>query len=459
MAGDLKLEKLNSNRLVAVLTFALVISVMNSTMFNMAVPSITKEFKLLPTEAGWIITAYIIIYAIGSVLYGKLADKYMLKTLLTIGLCTFAAGSILGFAANSFPLLLAGRCLQAAGASVMPTVAMIIPARFFPKETRGRVLGLTSAGMALGTAIGPIVAGGVTSFFNWHYLFVISLLSLITLPFFRKYLKEQKRQKKGKTDLLGAAFLACALAFLLLAITLSALSYAALFALCFVLFIWRIMKVNNPFIPISLFKNKQFSLGIAISGICSGIGFGIPYLTPLLLQEVNGLSPLLSGLYMFPSALIAALLGISGGRLADRKGNRSLTHLALIGFFIGFSVLSIFAGYSPYMTMFILIFACIGQTFMQISMANTVSNTLPKADVGVGMGIMMMINFISGAVFTTMMSASLEKKDLSMQLNPLLLTQNGISYSNIYTVLSILVVIITLTYHFRLNENSAEYAK
>ena len=341
----------------------------------------------------------------------------------------------------------------------MPTVAMIIPARFFPKETRGRVLGLTSAGMALGTAIGPIVAGGVTSFYNWHYLFVISLLSLITLPFFRKYLNEQKPQKKEKTDLLGAACLTCALAFLLLAITLSALSYTALFALCFVLFIWRIMKGKNPFIPISLFQNKQFSFGIAISGICSGIGFGIPYLTPLLLQEVNGLSPLLSGLYMFPSALIAALLGISGGRLADRKGNRSLTLLALIGFFIGFSVLSIFAGYSPYMTMFILIFACIGQTFMQISMANTVSNTLPKTDVGVGMGIMMMINFISGAVFTTMMSASLEKENLSIQLNPLLLTQNGISYSNIYTVLSILVVIITLTYHFRLKENSAEYAK
>lgn len=69
MAGDLKLEKKNSDRLVAVLTFALVISVMNSTMFNMAIPSITKEFKLLPTEAGWIITAYIIIYAIGSVLW------------------------------------------------------------------------------------------------------------------------------------------------------------------------------------------------------------------------------------------------------------------------------------------------------------------------------------------------------------------------------------------------------
>ena len=310
-------EKQGIDRLVTVLVFALVISVMNSTMFNMAIPSITREFNLLPTEAGWIVTAYIIIYAIGSVIYGKLADKYMLKTLLTFGLCTFAAGSILGFAASSFPLLVAGRCLQAMGASVMPTVSMIIPTRYFNSENRGRVLGLTSAGMALGTAIGPIVAGCVTSFFNWHYLFIVSLLSLVTLPFFRKYLQEEQQQRYGKIDMVGAAFLAGTLAFLLLAITQSSIWYAALCGLFFMLFLWRIQSARDPFVQLSLFKNKQFSLGIVISGLCSGIGFGIPYLTPLLLQDVNGLSPILSGLYMFPSALLAASLGRSGGKLAD----------------------------------------------------------------------------------------------------------------------------------------------
>ncbi len=447
-------EKQSIDRLVTVLVFALIISVMNSTMFNIAIPSITKEFKLLPTEAGWIVTAYIIIYAIGSVIYGKLADKFMLKTLLTFGLLTFAAGSILGFTASSFPLLVAGRCLQAMGASVMPTVSMIIPTRYFNNETRGRVLGLTSAGMALGTAIGPIAAGFVTSFFNWHYLFVVSLLSLVTLPFFRKYLQEEKQHQDGKIDLFGAAFLAGTLAFLLLAITQSSIWFAALCGLFSGLFIWRILKARDPFVQISLFKNKQFSLGIVISGICSGIGFGIPYLTPLLLQDVNGLSPILSGLYMFPSAMLAACLGRSGGKLADLKGNHVLTYIALLSFFVGYSILSIVAGLSPFIIMFVLMFACIGQTFMQISLSNTVSSTLIKADVGVGMGILMMTNFISGALFTTLMSKALEKGSLMVQLNPLLQTQDSLTYSNIYTVLTILIIIVTATYHFRFKSYS-----
>ncbi len=448
-------EKQGIDRLVTVLVFALVISVMNSTMFNMAIPSITREFNLLPTEAGWIVTAYIIIYAIGSVIYGKLADKYMLKTLLTFGLCTFAAGSILGFAASSFPLLVAGRCLQAMGASVMPTVSMIIPTRYFNSENRGRVLGLTSAGMALGTAIGPIVAGCVTSFFNWHYLFIVSLLSLVTLPFFRKYLQEEQQQRYGKIDMVGAAFLAGTLAFLLLAITQSSIWYAALCGLFFMLFLWRIQSARDPFVQLSLFKNKQFSLGIIISGLCSGIGFGIPYLTPLLLQDVNGLSPILSGLYMFPSALLAASLGRSGGKLADLKGNHVLTYIALLGFFVGYSILSIVAGLSPYIIMFVLMFACIGQTFMQIALSNTVSGTLVKADVGVGMGILMMTNFISGALFTTLMSKALEKGSFSVQLNPLLQAQDSLNYSNIYTVLTVLIIIVTFTYHFRIKRYSA----
>ena len=66
-------------------------------MFNIALPTITNEFKLQPSQAGWIVTGYIIVYAIGSVMFGKLADKYKLKNLLTVGLLIFALGSFVGF--------------------------------------------------------------------------------------------------------------------------------------------------------------------------------------------------------------------------------------------------------------------------------------------------------------------------------------------------------------------------
>ncbi len=73
-----KSENSHRDKLIFLLSFTLVISVMNSTKFNMAVPTITRNFNLQPSQAGWIITGYIVVYAIGTVMYGKLADKYKL---------------------------------------------------------------------------------------------------------------------------------------------------------------------------------------------------------------------------------------------------------------------------------------------------------------------------------------------------------------------------------------------
>ena len=433
-------------KLILILAFAMVISVMNSTMFNIALPTITNEFHLQPSQAGWIVTGYIIVYAIESVMFGKLADKYKLKNLLTVGLLIFAFGSLIGFLAPNFWFVLAGRIVQAMGASIMPATSMIIPTRYFTPETRGRVLGITSSATAFGTAVGPIVAGLVTNFINWRYLFIISLLILLTLPFFRVFLDTEEEKVKNKTDLIGAFLLAGTLALLLLAITQGSLLLSIIGVVFFILFLWRIRVAQNPFIQGKLFKNRTFSAGLLVSALSSGIGFGIPYLTPLLLQGVNGLSQLLSGLVMFPGAVLAAILGRKGGKLADKKGNGFVAYTALLCFFIGYGILSIIAGASPYFIMLVLIFAYVGQTFIQIALGNTVSRSLPKEQAGVGMGIFMMMNFIAGATATTLISKALETKSASLQLNPFLLNHNSLNYSNIYAVLAILIVIVTFIY-------------
>ncbi|PKG23842.1 MFS transporter [Niallia nealsonii] len=443
---SLNAEQQHREKLILILAFALVISVMNSTMFNMAIPTITKEFNLQPSQAGWIVTGYIIVYAIGSVMYGKLADRYKLKNLISTGLIIFAVGSIIGFTAANFEMIVAGRVLQAIGASVMPATSMIIPARYFTLETRGRALGMTSAGMALGTALGPIVAGLVTSFISWHYLFIISLFALVTLPFFRKYLNDETPKENAKTDLIGAGLLAGTLALLLLAITGSSLLCAIVGALFLLLFVRRITSTKEPFVQATLFKNKNYTVAIIVSGLSSGIGFGIPYLTPLLLQGINGLSPILSGLIMFPSALLAAALGKKAGKIADIKGNNFLTYTALLSFFLGYSLLSFMAGLSPLIIMVVLIFACIGQTFIQIALANTVSRTLPAEQAGVGMGVFMMINFIAGATDTTLISKVLEIKHTTLHLNPFLQDQDSLNFSNIYAVLALFIIVVSLIY-------------
>lgn len=105
----------NSDKLLRVLVFALVFSVMNGTMFNVALPIIGKDFNLIPSQVSWVMTSYMVIYAIGSVVYGKLADRYRLKDLLTFGLFLFAIGSITGALAAEYWMIILGRLFQAAG--------------------------------------------------------------------------------------------------------------------------------------------------------------------------------------------------------------------------------------------------------------------------------------------------------------------------------------------------------
>lgn len=136
----------NADKLLKILVVTLIFSVMNGTMFNVALPEIGKEFKLVPSQVSWIMTSYMVVYAVGSIVMGKLADKYRLKDLLTYGLLIFALGSLIGLLASEFWIIILGRVIQAAGASVLPATAMIIPIRYFAPEKRGERLELLRLG-------------------------------------------------------------------------------------------------------------------------------------------------------------------------------------------------------------------------------------------------------------------------------------------------------------------------
>lgn len=436
----------NSDKLLGVLVFALIFSVMNGTMFNVALPIIGEEFNLIPSQVSWVMTSYMVIYAIGSVVYGKLADKYQLKDLLTFGLLLFSIGSIIGMLAADYWMVVLGRILQAAGAAVLPATAMIIPIRYFPPEKRGRALGTSAVGLALGSALGPVVAGLISSLGSWRMLFLFSLISLITLPFFRKYLVDDKREASN-IDILGGSLLAATVALFLLAITQS---YWLLFvagAIVLALFIIRIKAAPNPFIEPGLFSNKSFSIGLFIAFMTTSMNFGITFMTPQYLATLNNLSPGSIGFVLFPAAIIAAMLGRKGGKLADERGNNFLFTVASFMMFLCFALLSSFVGVSPYVIAVILIAGNVGQTFMQVAMSNTISRTLAKEQVGVGMGLFSMLNFISGAISMSVIGKMLDTRQTALHLNPFVTNENAYVYSNIFVVMCLGIISIFSLYH------------
>ena len=275
----------NADKLLAVLVVTLIFSVMNGTMFNVALPEIGKEFNLVPSEVSWIMTSYMVVYAVGSIVMGKLADKYRLKDLLTYGLLIFALGSLLGLLATEYWVIILGRVIQAAGASVLPATAMIIPVRYFAPE-KGACAWNFSSWFSAWECFRPVAAGLITSFGSWRLMFVLSLLPLLTLPFFRKYLDNAKG-KAGSIDILGGGLLAISVAFFLLAITqMQVLLFLGGFVML-AFFILRIRKATEPFIKPTLFKNKNFSIGLLLAFMTTAMSFSMTFMTPQFLSAVK----------------------------------------------------------------------------------------------------------------------------------------------------------------------------
>lgn len=438
----------NSNKLLMVLVVTLIFSVMNGTMFNVVLPAIGQEFSLVPSQVSWIMTGYMVVYAVGSIVFGKLADKYRLKDLLTYGLLIFALGSLVGFVASEYWMIIAGRILQASGASVLPATAMIIPIRYFPPDKRGRALGTSAIGLALGNALGPVAAGLITSFGSWRLLFVFSLLPLLTLPFFRKYLDNAKGQA-GSIDFLGGGLLAATVALFLLSITQSSGLLFLAGVVLLALFIVRIRSAGEPFIQPGLFRNKQFSVGLLLAFLTTAMSFSMTFMTPQFLAALNQLSPGSIGFVLVPAALASAIMGRKGGKLADDRGNYTVVFIASTLLFLSFALLSAFVGVSPYVISVILILGNVGQTFMQIAMSNTISRTLKKEETGVGMGLFSMINFISGAIAMSAIGKMLDKGSASFRLNPVVNEAGAYVYSNIFVVLCMLIVVVVVLYRMQ----------
>lgn len=428
-------------KIIFVLAFAMVLSVMNSTMFNVALPALRADFDLSSSQVSWVVTSYIIIYAIGSVTYGKLADRYKLKNLLTFGLCLFAVGSVLGFISSSFWMVIVGRILQSAGASVIPASSMVIPIRYVSAEKRGRALGITSSGMALGTAVGPIVAGLITSFADWRYLFAISLLSLVTIPFFRKYL-DKDQTHPSRIDLVGGVLLAGTVTLLLLAITSTSGLLSLLTIIVLAVFILYIRRAKQPFLDPAIFRNGAYTMTMIIACLVLIFNLCVPYLIPQLLSSVNGLTSFTTGLVMFPGALIAAIFGIIGGRIADSKGNSFLLGIAFSLQLLTYVLISLFTGGSYLIIMLLLVIGNTGLTFAQVGLANTVSRTLSGPQVGVGMGMYMMLSFISGAIGTTVLGLILDQAHTGWSPSVLLGSGQPSIFSMIFLVFAIWILII-----------------
>ncbi|MCS7459645.1 MFS transporter [Paenibacillus doosanensis] len=265
-------------------------SVLNETVFNVATPGIARQFALQPSAISMVLTGFSVVFGVGSVVYGRLADIYSLRRLILIGLSIYSGGSLFGFAAHEwYPAVIAARVVQGAGASSMAGIIMVMVVRYFAPKDRGKMFGIIGSTVAFSEGIGPVVGGFVAGRYHWSLLFLIPVLSLAALPYLLRRLPNEPR-KPGKLDIPGALALAGGLACLILFLTYLKWIWLLLGAALLAVFALHIVRTEEPFIEPRLLRNRPFVGGVLAGSVMLAAGMGLIFMIPLMLSHVHHLA-------------------------------------------------------------------------------------------------------------------------------------------------------------------------
>nr|WP_268633689.1 MFS transporter [Paenibacillus alginolyticus] len=249
---------------------------------------------------------------------------------------------------------------------------------------------------SLGLGLGPVVGGSIVQYLGWHFLFVITGLTLLLIPVFLLILPREKAER-GSFDFIGAVLIGMGTTGLLLFLTSKSTVALVVGVIALALFAVRIRKATNPFVLPALFGDRLY-LALGAIGISAYmISFAFLFLAPQMLARVFGLTPAVSGLVLFPGALLAMLVSNRVGRLIDRYGNGALLRYTPWLLLFSTVLLALTAVHSFYGLAAVYILTSISITSISSAVSNELSRQLTKERIGSGMGLFQLLQFFSGA--------------------------------------------------------------
>ncbi|ANS73353.1 tetracycline resistance protein TetA [Paenibacillus yonginensis] len=417
--------------LTVLLGIAVVLAIMNTSMFNLALPEITDSFGLSASVSSLIVTGYSIMFAISSITYSRLSDFVPLRRLLVIGLLTLGIAALGGLFSPSFWLLLTMRVLQAVGAGAVISLSMVLFTRYIPIERRGKAMAFIMSAVSLGLGLGPVAGGAIVDYFGWRYLFLVTAISLLLVPLLYLSLPRET-PKRGVFDTAGAVFLAVGTSGILLFLTSHSWPALAAGVVGLVLFVLRIRLASEPFVQPALFANSAY-VALSLVGILSYLcSFATLFLIPQILVHRFDFSASHAGFIIFPGSLLAIVASRKVGTIIDRHGNLHILRYAPLLVLCATLLFALFAADSWLAILLIYLLISLSFTMLSSSVSNEISRILPASQVGSGMGLFQLLQFFSGAFSVAIASSAMEwQKGLSLSS----------AYSNIFWGLMIMALL------------------
>lgn len=378
---------------------SLLIVGLDTTIVNVALPSIHKELRASVSGLQWTIDAYTLVLASLVILAGSTADRVGRRRVFQIGLVGFSAGSLLCGLAPTLPLLIAARVLQAIGGSMLNPVAMSIIRNVFeePRE-RARAIGMWGAVFGLSMAMGPILGGALVDASSWRAVFFVNVpIGLLAIVLTAAFVPESRAPRPRRLDPVGQLLVIVALATLTYAIIEAPRSgwlsgeilglFACSAASVAALIVYELRRFE-PLLEVRFFRSAPFSGANAIAVLTFASLGGFLFLNTIYLQDARGLSPLDAGLYMLPMAAMLLVAAPVSGRLVARYGARPSMVAGGAAMAVAALMLTGLGPATPAAVLFASYFLFgVGMGFENPPITNTAVSGMPGAQAGVAAAI------------------------------------------------------------------------
>ena len=338
---DIYGKKYNRSLLVAVLLIGTFCTVLNQTLLATAFPTLMKEFDISASTVQWLTTGFLLVNGIMIPISAWLINSFSSKKLYLSAMGTFLIGTIICFIAQNFPVLLAGRLIQAVGVGLSMPLLQNIMLTIFPPEKRGSAMGMAGIVIGLAPALGPTLSGWIIDHYSWRDLFgmviPIVILVLVLAVFFMKSVIELTHPK---IDAISAILSTIGFGSLLYGfssvgdkgwLSREVLGFLIVGIIFIVLFSKRQLNIEHPFLELRVFKSKIFTIAAILAGVTNMAMIGAEMVLPLYIQNIRGESAFHSGLMLLPGALVMGLMMPITGAIFDKHGARKL---AITGMFI-----------------------------------------------------------------------------------------------------------------------------
>lgn len=333
------------------IAFGTFIGYLDSSIVNIALPTLTRYFQTDLSVIKWVVTSYLLMITGLVVIFGRLADMYGRKRLYIFGFVVFIVSSALCGASTTIWSLIAFRCFQGIGAAALLANGAALIGETFPTKERGKAFGMLASVLAFAAITGPLIGGFLTQHVGWSSIFYVNVpFGILGAVLAAKVLPSQERVRSvERFDFTGAATLfACLTAFLLLTSALSKsdweLSTVLSLTIATVLFATGFLMVENrvehALLDLQIFREWAFSAAALSSFLAYWSIASIAFLVPFYLDRVLLLDPTRSGALLAPVPVALVVAAPLGGRLADRFGIRTITTTGAVINFFGLIALS-----------------------------------------------------------------------------------------------------------------------